>query len=234
MRIRFYNRLICFFIISLVCTPPIFAYENPLFGYTHLLPSPFTLPAGRFVIGSTAGVGITDYLQVETDVIANLYQIYNGRARVSLLDFPGFALGASLGYQNVNLKDFSSSNPSLTIRSWMPGAVLGLEVLPGVALFMGGRLFYSNIETSSLPAIQTSGLLQGGQIESDLSWAYQSNEDRFGNVLSGGVTYNTTFEFYGVGISHHWKGFQLGLHYYPNATQLKVVPIASFGATFAI
>jgi hypothetical protein len=221
-------------LLGLFSLPQAHAVENPLFGYTHLLPSPFTLPAGKFFIGSSAGIGITDFLQVETNVISDIYEIYNARARLSLLDFPGFAVGLYLGYQNVNLKNLSDSNPSIHFSSWMPGGTIGIEVLPNVAWFLGGNLFYANTDLPSSSTFQSSGFLQGSQIETDVSWAYNPHGNNTGNVLSGGFTYNTTFEFYGVGVSHHWKGFQLGIHYYPNANNLKVYPIASVGATFEI
>lgn len=220
--------------MGLFLFPKAHAVENPIFGYTHLLPSPFTLPAGKFFIGSSAGIGITDFLQIETNVIADIYEIYNARAKLSLLDFPGFAFGVYLGYQNVNLHDLANSNPSLRFNSWMPGGTLGIEILPNVAWFIGGNLFYTSTDLPSASTIQSSGFLQGSQIETDLSWAYNPHQNRIGNVLSAGFTYNTTFEFYGVGVSHHWRGFQLGIHYYPNASNLRVLPIASVGATFEI
>jgi hypothetical protein len=223
MHVQIFSKFFRYFAAAVLgSVPAAHAVENPIFGYTHLLPSPFTLPAGKFMVGSTVGLGVTDFIQVETNLIADAYQVFNGRVRASLLDFPGFAGGVSLGYHN--------ANPSLTLSSWMPGAVVGIEVLPDVALFLGGNLFYANVDPSSNAGIQSSGFLQGSQIESDISWAYNPHKQKLGNVLSAGLTYNTTFDFYGVGFSHHWRGFQLGIHYYLNATNLKVLPIASVGA----
>ncbi len=205
--------------------------ENPLFGYTHLLPSPFTLPAGRWILGTQLAVGVTDFIEIETHLISDLTKIYNGSAKVSLLDFPGFAVGAYLGYQYVNLNDLSSANPSIGLSTWMPGAVLGAEIMPYFALFLGGNLSFSNIDPSTIQ-VNPSGYLQGSQMEADFSWAYHPHKIKIGNVLSGGVTYNTTFNFYGVGLSHHWTRVHLGLHYYPNATQLKILPILSSALVF--
>lgn len=219
-------------VIALECS--VFAnssVENPLFGYTHLLPSPFTLPAGKWVLGAQTAIGITDSIQLETDVISTLFKIYNGRAKLSLLDFPGFAVGIYLGYQYVNLNDISSSNPALGLSTWMPGGVIGTEIMPYLALFFGGNLSYPNFDPSAL-SLSTSGYIQGSQLESDLSWAYNPQKNKTGNVLSSGFTYNTTFNFYGVGISHHWPGFHFGIHYYPNAAVFKFVPILSTGIVF--
>lgn len=184
------------------------------------------------MLGTTTGIGVTDFLQVDTNVIADIFQIYNLTARVSLLDFPGLAFGVSLGYQYINLNNISTNNPSLGISSFLPGAVVGVEVIPYVALFLGGNLFYSN---NSIPSgIYNSGYLQGSEFESDVSWAYNPTKDRIGNVLSAGFTYNTTFDFYGVGVSHHWRGLHLGLHYYPNASSYRILPILSGGVSFDI
>ena len=208
-------------------------YLNPLLSFTHILPSPLTLPAGRFVLGSTVGIGVTDWLELDTNLVADLYQIYNGRAQVSLLDFPGLAAGFYLGYQNTNLNALSAANPAISLSTFMPGMVIGMEMLPHFAWFLGGNLSYTNasVPTSGL---DVSGFLQGGQIGSDFSWAYNSGESQVGNVLSAGFSYNSTFGIYGVGLSHHWRGFHVGLHYYPNANNLKVMPILSGGAVVDI
>ncbi len=213
--------------------PSVEAVENPLFGYTHLLPSPFTLPAGRVIIGTTSGVGVTDFFELDTDLMADFYQIYNGRARLSLLDFPGVAAAVYAGFQHVNLNDLSDSNPSIAINSWMPGGVMGVEVAPFLAVFVGGQLYYSDVQLPN-SNLKTSGFVQGAQFESDVSWAYNPHENRMGNILSAGFTYNATYKFYGLGLSHHWKKFHLGIHYYPNASQPKVLPILTGGAVIDV
>ena len=209
------------------------AVENYLFSYTHLLPSPFTIPARNVAIGTVTGMGLTDFFDIETNLISDFFQIYNAKARFSLLDFKKFAAGVYLGYQNVNLNNLSPGNPSTTISAWMPGATVGVEVVPWVAVFFGFQLFYPNINVID-SGIDVSGYLEGAQGELDVSWAYNPHGSRIGNVFSGGVSYNTTFSFYGLGVSHHWPGFHIGLHYYPNAQNLKVLPIFSGGGTFEL
>lgn len=210
-------------------TPHFGRVENPLFGYTHLLPSPFTPPSGRLQIGLTSGVGVTNSLSLETNLLSDFYKIFNARMRYALLDFPGFALGLSIGFQYVNLNSIAPTNPSLGLIGWMPGGVMGVEIAPHVALFTGGHFFYANMDVTQLN-ISNSGFVQGTEIESDLSWAYHPQKKGVGNVMSLGATYNTTFRFYGVGFSHHWKGFQLGAHFYPNAAHMRFLPIFSGGA----
>ena len=205
--------------------------ENPMFSFTHMLPSPFTLPAGRLVLGTQFAYGLTDFLQIGTDVFRDFYKIYNANAKVSLLDFPEYATALTLGFEHYNYKDIDSGNPDLKVTSWQPGAVTSLEVMPYVAWFFGGHLNFSQT-TLRTESIKTSGLVRGYNAETDLSWAYNPHPKKksMGNVLSGGVTYDFSYKIYGVGISHHWPGFHVGVHYYPNASKYKLAPILAGGA----
>jgi hypothetical protein len=205
------------------------AGSNPLFGYTHLLPSPFTLPAGRFVFGTDIALGITDFFQVGTNLLRNFYQVYNANAKVSLVDYPVFALALTGGWESYNYKDISPLNPDLRIQSWLPGMVMAFEVMPKVALFTGANLNLSQV-TLQTSGVQTSGYIRGSTVQSDISWAYNPPKKKgLGNVLSGGVSYDINYALLGVGLSHHWSGFHFGLHYYPNADRYKVQPILSGG-----
>ncbi len=209
--------------------------ENPLLGYTHQLASPFTLPAGSLQVGTTSAVGLTDYLQVSTQLFADLLQIYNLQLRSGLLDLPGLAVGAGLGLQSVQLSHLTGQNTNQVISALLPQLTLGFEVAPHWALFLGGQLYLAN-QTPNANSVLGAGMMQGTEVEADLSWAYQPHpeEERIGNVLSMGYSYNTTYQFYGVGISHHWRGLHVGIHYYPNATFYQLSPILSGGASFDI
>src|SRR4051812_18509811 len=79
--------------------------DNPLFGYTHLLPSPFTLPAGRLALGTGAAFGVTDFLQIGTDLFRDLYKVYNANLKVSLLSYPDFAAALTGSYFTYNTQD---------------------------------------------------------------------------------------------------------------------------------
>jgi hypothetical protein len=207
---------------------PAQALEEPLFSYTHQLPSPGTLPAGRLVIGTSAAVGITDFFQVGSDLIRDFYQVYNANGKLSILDYDTFASALTLGWEHFNLNDIDSRNPDLSITSWQPGMVTSFLLHPQLAWFVGGNLNFTNVdlETSEL---KTSGAMHGFELASDLSWAYNPKKKGIGNVLSSGVSYDFTYHLFGVGISHHWPGFHLGFHYYPNATKYKLQPIIAGG-----
>ena len=237
------------------------SFSNPLFGYTHMLQSPLTLPAGKFIIGTGTAIGVTDFFQVGTNLLDNFYQVYNLDAKLGFFDFDVFAFALTGAVQYYNLNTYSSSNPNQWTIGYMPGLVTAMAFHPQFALFMGGNFIIQQppMDTSN---ITTSGLVHGAVGEVDLSWAYYPpaqgkakggretaaarNDDSgsnsagwtplrpVGNVLSAGVTYDFTFRLFGVGLSHHWKGLHIGVHYYPGATNFPVVPILAGGASFDI
>ena len=205
--------------------------ENPLFGYTHLLPSPFTLPAGRLAFGTDVSLGVTDFLQVGTNILRDFYKVYNANGKVSVVDSPEFAMALTVGYESYNLKDVSVSNPDLRIHAWQPGLVMSNTVVPHVALFYGANLNLASpdLDTSG---VLSSGYVTGARLESDLSWAYNPPTRKtasIGNVLSAGVSYDVNYKLVGFGVSHHWPGLHIGIHFYPNADQYRVQPILSGG-----
>jgi len=205
------------------------SYENPLFAYTHLLPSPLTLPAGRFVFGTEVAYGLADFLQIGTGLLQDIYQVYNVQAKLSFIDTEDFALALTLGYEMYNYDNISPNNPNLSVHSWLPGGVMAFSLLPQVALFVGGNYQISNVSLLT-DQTKTSGYVEGVDLGSDISWAYSPGKKKLGNVLSAGVTYDATYKIFGFGVSHHWPGLHLGIHYYPNADQYKVQPILAGGA----
>jgi hypothetical protein len=207
--------------------------ENPLFSYTHLLPSPFTLPAGTLVLGTEAAFGLTDFLQVSTNIVSDFLQVFNAQAKVSLLDYQEFALAVTGGWQSYNRNNFDSSAPSQQITSWLPGVVAGVAVAPTVAWFVGANLNYTS-QTIVVDNVPISGYFRGAQVESDINWAYYQTKSGNTNVLAAGVSYDITYKIFGVGLSHYFKNFKLGVHYYPNSTREKFLPIISGSAAISL
>lgn len=206
---------------------------NPLFGYTHMQPSPFTIQGGKVAIGTDLTIGLTDFLQVGTNLIANYYETFNANAKVSLLDHPLYAAGLFLGWQTYNLRNVSTTNPDLRITSWQPGVTVGFALLERLALVSSVNMNITD-QTLTTSGIETSALVRGAGLGSDLSWAYSPTRKagRVGNVVAAGFTYDVTYKLIGFGISHHWPGFHFGLHYYPSADKYPVQPIIAGGTSF--
>lgn len=204
--------------------------ENPLFGYTHTLPSPFTLRGGTFVLGTTAAYGLTDFLQIGTELLRDFYQFFNASLKVSFVDRPQMAMAATLGFETFNFRQISETLPDRRVYGWQPGLVIGHEIIPSFAGFLGGNLNFTQSDLSGAES-ERSGFERGAEVRAEWSWAYNPRKSGVGNVLSGGVSYDVTYKTVGFGFSHHWRGFHVGLHYYPNASKYHVQPILAGGAT---
>jgi hypothetical protein len=216
-------------LLGIVSSSPAWAYENPILGYTHLLPSPYTLPAGRFVLGTDVAFGITDSLQIGSNILYDAFKVFNANAKLSLIDLPGFSFGLTFGFQTYNLRDLDSSNPDIHVTAYLPGAVAGIAITQELGLLVGGSANLTS-QTFSLNGLTTSAYTHGANVESDVSWAVASNKGWPTIVLSGGGSYDFTYQLAGVGASMHIHGFHFGAHYYPAATQNKVLPIIAGGA----
>jgi hypothetical protein len=221
---------------------PVESDAAEIFGYTHMQSSPLTLSAGRLAIGTSVAYGVTDFLQIGTNVIDDIYKIANVNAKLGMVELEEFALAPTVVFQTYNLHDIVDTNPDLRTYSWLPGLTAAFAVSSNFAIFAGGNLNYSHPEPKTENIVK-SGYYRGAQIGSDLSLAYNSAaggsskkrqpsaSSGIGNVVSAGVTYDLTYKVFGIGLSHHWPGFRLGAHVYPNADRNQVMPIVGVGAS---
>lgn len=200
---------------------------NPIMGYTHLLPSPYTLPMGRFAIGTNVAFGVTDFFQVGSNILRDFYKMYNVNAKLNILKFDSFAFALTGGYETYNYQDIFPTNPDIQVTTLQPGMVESIAFSNEFAWLVGGNLSFLKGESKS---VLTSGYVHGANVGSDISWAYNPQRKGIGNVLSTGITYDITYKLFGYGISHHFPGLQLGIHYFPAATRYKFLPIINGGA----
>ncbi len=206
---------------------------NPAFGFTHLLPSPMNIPGGTWVLGTTAALGITDFLQISTHVLRDVTGYFNLQAKVPLIEYPTFIASAFVGWDHFNLNTYDKTNPDMRIRAWQPGIVTGYEINADMAFFVGGNFNVANQEIPN--TIRTSGYSRGAQLEVDWSWLYNPASSRLGdNAISAGMNYDFTYSLVGFGVTHHWPTFELGMHYVFNADRYRVLPLlnVSVGFTF--
>lgn len=203
---------------------------NAAFSYTHLLPSPNTIPGGSWVVGSSIAYGVSDYLQLSTDFIRDVYGYWNVSAKAPLIEYPTFVASAFVSWDSFNLRNAGDSNPDQRVTSLQPGLVTGFEIMPDMAFFVGGNAF---IHSGEIPDGQTSGFSKGAQIEGDWSWLYNRHGSKLaGNAVSLGANYDFTYKLVGVGITHHWPTFTLGIHYTVNADVERVMPLIAFATNF--
>ena len=205
---------------------------NPVFTRPHLQPSPYSLPPGRIIIGTDVAWGATSFLTLGTSLIRDLYGIYNLHAKVELFRTPGVAAALTMGWEYYNLRNISLSNPDLTVTSYQPGGVMAFALGSEVAWFLGGHFNISKVNAPAGSPV-SSGYVQGAQVGSDLSFRYLGpTRESVGNFLAIGATWDFTWKLFGIGLSHHWDSFQLGVHFYPNAEDRKWVPVLSGSISF--
>ncbi len=206
-------------------------HVHPAFGRTHLLPSPLTLPGGMFIYGTDLAFGITDFWQVGTGLLRDVFQIYNANTKLKLFANTDFAFALTFGVDYYNPKRFSSAYPNVNITAYQPGAVFAMGFHPRVAMFFGANYQYTQVKVPNV----MSGYVRGTRVESDLTFMYSGadRKGRIANAVSVGASYDLTYRIYGVGLSHHWPGFQLGLHVYPKASNSKFLPILAGGGSLS-
>jgi hypothetical protein len=198
---------------------------NPAFPYTHLLPSPFNLSQGEWVLGSTFAYGVVDFLQVSTNIPRLIQQHWNIRAKVPLIEYPTFVASAYVDYESYNPHNIDNTNPDMRLNRWQPGLITGYEIAHDMAVFLGGNFSFGK---DPIPVQTTSGYMKGAQVEVDWSWLYNPSTSRLGdNALSAGVTYDLTYSLLGFGATHHWRTFSLGIHY-TIADRARFMPIFGF------
>jgi hypothetical protein len=202
---------------------------NAAFPYTHMLPSPFNIPRGSYVFGTSFAYGVFDSFELSTDVIRTLNQQWNFRAKVPLIEYPTFMASAFVDYNTFNAHHFDESNPDEWTKRWQPGLVTGFEITPDIAFFLGGNF---NFGKTTQPVNTTTAYLHGAQANMEWSWLYNPSTSRLGNnAISLGISYDFTYSMFGFGFTHHWKAFDLGLHYV-FADRTKFLPIFGFSAGF--
>ncbi len=200
---------------------------NAAFPYTHLLPGPFSLPQGSWVLGSSVAYGVFDSLELSSNIYRTTQQQWNLSAKVPMIEYPTFMATAFVSYESFNPRTFSDFNPDVRITRWQPGIVTAYEIASNMAFFIGGNF---NFGTEAPKVTKTTGYIKGARAEVDWSWLYNPQSSRLGNnALSTGFTYDFTYELFGFGITHHWNAFTLGVHY-TFADESRFLPIFGFTA----
>jgi hypothetical protein len=214
---------------------PLSAKASPV-GVTHMLPSPYTVEAGTLLYGTSLTYGITDFLQVGTNAYQLLNDVPNANAKLSFLDTENWAAAATFEWAELDLENVRGERVA-TVTQYGPGVVVSTSITDVLSWTNGVKVIRRTVEGSEANAIK-SGINQGTTYQSEIGWLYQDAPKK-GNrggarALATGISYDTTYKLFGVGISHHWPGFQLGVHYYPGADEKKWIPIIVGGGSISI
>ncbi|MCP5104539.1 MAG: hypothetical protein GY950_14230 [bacterium] len=189
-----------------------------------MVPTGFTLNKGEFIVGlGHIGFGISDNVQVGTNILLMLLQDYNANLKISFLANDKHAFAAGL---KVHKFDLDVSENETGFSSISPFAVYTTKVSKNTAVHLGGQYshFSGDKEISEATAIATSA---GSSVYMGVEHSF-SNKTKF--LAETG--YDMTFKGFRVGgaVVFGWKTFRLklgGNYFKPKDTNGFIFPTIS-------
>ena len=174
------------------------------------MPTGYTLNKGEFMVGlGPIGFGITDNVQVGTNILLFLFQYYNANAKVSLIKWPNMALstGIDFGHFDLDVLDVETSFTSLS-----PYLAFSRNVGKNTNLHLAGQYTYFSSE-SDIQDAEAKWTSTGTSGFAGLEYSL-SQKTKF----LGEASYDATFEGFrvGGGVLFGWEKFRLklGVSYY--------------------
>lgn len=185
----------------------------------------FTLNKGEFLVGlGSIGFGISDNVQVGTNVFLYLLQDYNANLKISFIKTEEKAL--ALGFK-VHSFDLDVDEEESGFTSFSPFAAFSTKVSKNTFLHIGGQYSYFSgpEEIGDALAIATS---VGTSAYLGIEHSY-SHKTKF----LAEIGYDFTFEGFRIGgaVLWGWKYFRLklGVNYFkPKCTGGFIFPVLSF------
>lgn len=176
-------------------------------------PTAFTLHQSEFSVGlGPIAFGITDRIQVGTNILLYLLQVsnVNGKAQIYSSDKLSFAAG--IEYMHFDLSPLVGGDDDVSFNSIAPFAAISGAINPKLTFHLSGRYshFDSHADIDDYEAeYSTSGTMLMTGLEYSLS-----NRTKF----MGDVGYDFSFDGYrlGGGVLLGWEKFRLklGVNYY--------------------
>ncbi|MCB2205215.1 porin family protein [bacterium] len=171
------------------------------------MPTGNTLHAGEFSIGiGPVEYGISENVQLGTNLLLFLFQVYNADVKVSFVDTEREAFAAGLGVQYFNLNLLSGDN-DVSLTSLSPYIVYTMPVGQKTRLHLGANYSYfeADVGVDEVEATaSTSGTSVSAGVEHSLS-----QKTKF----VGEAGYDIDFEGLrvGGGVMWGWEVFRLKL-----------------------
>ena len=189
------------------------------------VPTGYTLHKGEFIVGiGPIGVGITDNVQVGTNILLWLFQIYNANLKVNVMQSSSMAFAVGLDYTRFNLSSLFSDDDETDFNVISPFVSLSTKMGTNTDVHFAGRYSYissdediDEFESGS----STSGTTVLAGIEHSMSHKTKLLLD---------VGYDFTFEGLriGGGVLFGWTKFRLklGVGYYgPKDSDAFTIPV---------
>ena len=185
------------------------------------MPTGYCLNKGEFLVGiGPIGFGVTDQVQVGTNILLWLFQDYNANVKISFIKTKTMAFAAGLRIDYLNLK-VTGADQGFTFLS--PYVVISPRIGSKTILHVAGKYSYitGNGEIEDAEVEQTAS---GTRIFGGLEHGF-SNRTKF----LAEVGYDFTFDGITIGgaVMFGWKNFRLklGVQYYnPEGTSGFTLP----------
>lgn len=177
------------------------------------MPTGNTLHAGEFTIGiGPVEYGITEHVQIGTNLLLFILQYYNADLKVSLINTEqqAFAVGLGVGYFDLGV---FGTDADVTFTSFSPYAVYTMPVGPKSRLHLSANYtnFSSSGDIGDAEELNTS--ISGTSVAAGLEHSL-SNKTKF----IGDLGYDLEFKGVrvGAGVLWGWETFRLklGLQYF--------------------
>lgn len=187
-------------------------------------PTGFTLNRGEFTVGlGNINFGITDNVQVGTNILLMFLQDYNVKLKVNLLDDETGALAAGVSLHRFDLKVWGADS---NFTSVTPLLAYTLKLTPKTNLHLGGQYsFFSGPE--EIEEAEAKATSSGSSANLGIEYGF-SNRTRF--LAETG--YDFTFKGMRLGgaVLWGWKNFRLklGVNYFnPKNAKSYIFPVIS-------
>ncbi|MCU0612986.1 MAG: hypothetical protein MUE60_14515 [Candidatus Eisenbacteria bacterium] len=176
------------------------------------VPTGYTLHRGEFAIGiGPVAFGISENLQLETNILLWLFQVYNAGAKISLVknDDNAFAVGAGVARLDLDLADGDDDDGSIEFTAVSPFASLSHRISPSTLLHAGARYsYFSSEEDNDIEDVDATATAEGTSVFGGIEYS-MSNRTKF--VADGGYDIDFEGTRFGGGVIFGWTTFRLKL-----------------------
>jgi hypothetical protein len=185
------------------------------------MPTGYTLHKGEFQVGiGPMAFGITDKVQVGTNILTFLLQIYNVNLKVNLIDTESNAFAAGLKFDTFTEESYYTS--------FSPFATFSTKIGPNTLLHLGGQYtFFSDLENEDVEDFIAFLSSRSTSLRMGLEYSF-SRKTKF--MAETGYDFSIDGFRLGGAVLWGWEKFRLklGLNYFkPNDSHGFVLPVIS-------
>lgn len=173
-------------------------------------PTGFTLNRGEFTVGlGSIGFGVTDRVQIGTNILLYLFQVYNADVKVNLMRNENIFLSVGMDLNHFDLDVFGSETG---FTSLSPYIAISPRLSNRTTLHIGGQYSYFS-GSADIEDAEVSEVAKGTSFFTGLEYSF-SRKTKF--LTEAG--YDTTFKGLRLGgaVLWGWEKFRLklGVNYF--------------------